>query len=465
MKHERARLPVSLVVTDLAEHDRRVPSVAVIEPPRDGTGGLGSRVKGIVLAAGPGRRLHPLTDALPKTLLPLVDGRHDPRPRARATSRSVGIRDVVVVTGFAAARVEERAADLRAAARRSPRARLQRAGRGMEQRVLALARARGARGRRAARERRHRAPQKRRGGPPGRAAAPDRAPGRSTGRSSLGDEEMKVLLADDGTLQRISKQIDPVGRSRRVHRRRADRGRRGGAAGATRSRATWRRDPSLYYEDGFQELADRGGSVHAAAIGTVDWVEVDDHADLARARELDCRVLARMVAAPAHGRRRAAGAIPALGGSSSATGGSPRTATSPSSSARARARRSWASSARVLENADVHEVEGGTAPGRPRPRRPRSRRGSLRRRRRDRRRPHARRRQVRRRPHRPADGLRGDEPRPRRHRLACRLPRARRTQGLVRGPRPARGRRRPRLRAALPAASSCARAWATRSAT
>ena len=50
--------------------------------------------------------------------------------------------------------------------------------------------------------------------------------------------------------------------------------------------ATWQRDPSLYYEDGFQELADRGGEIHVAPIGDVDWVEVDDHRDLARAREL-----------------------------------------------------------------------------------------------------------------------------------------------------------------------------------
>jgi hypothetical protein len=52
--------------------------------------------------------------------------------------------------------------------------------------------------------------------------------------------------------------------------------------------ATWRRDPGLYYEDGFQELADRGGHVGAAPIRAVDWVEVDDHADLARARAI-CR--------------------------------------------------------------------------------------------------------------------------------------------------------------------------------
>jgi choline kinase len=53
--------------------------------------------------------------------------------------------------------------------------------------------------------------------------------------------------------------------------------------------ATWRRDPNLYYEDGYQELVDRGFRVDVAPIGTVDWVEIDNHADLARAREIVCR--------------------------------------------------------------------------------------------------------------------------------------------------------------------------------
>jgi len=52
---------------------------------------------------------------------------------------------------------------------------------------------------------------------------------------------------------------------------------------------TWRRDPQLYYEDGFQVHADRGGRIGIASIGAVEWVEVDDHDDLARAREVACR--------------------------------------------------------------------------------------------------------------------------------------------------------------------------------
>ena len=53
--------------------------------------------------------------------------------------------------------------------------------------------------------------------------------------------------------------------------------------------ATWERDPNLYYEDGFQEFANRGGDVRAAVIGEVDWVEVDNHDDLAKARGIACR--------------------------------------------------------------------------------------------------------------------------------------------------------------------------------
>ena len=54
-------------------------------------------------------------------------------------------------------------------------------------------------------------------------------------------------------------------------------------------KATWERDPNLYYEDGFQEYANRGGEVRAATIGEVSWVEVDNHEDLAKARDIACR--------------------------------------------------------------------------------------------------------------------------------------------------------------------------------
>jgi len=104
----------------------------------------------------------------------------------------------------------------------------------------------------------------------------------------LGAEEMKVHVTADGYLDRINKALDPATAQ-------------GEYIGVTliepaaarpladALEAVWRRDTTLYYEDGFQELADRGGRVGIAPIGAVEWVEVDDHVDLARAREVACR--------------------------------------------------------------------------------------------------------------------------------------------------------------------------------
>jgi choline kinase len=104
---------------------------------------------------------------------------------------------------------------------------------------------------------------------------------------ALADEEMKVTLGPDGRVSRITKLMDPAQAF-------------GEYIGATliepsiaddlaaALEKTWRRDPNLYYEDGYQELADSGGDVRVATIGQVDWVEVDNHADLARAREIAC---------------------------------------------------------------------------------------------------------------------------------------------------------------------------------
>ncbi len=95
--------------------------------------------------------------------------------------------------------------------------------------------------------------------------------------------------------------------------------------------ATWRRDPSLYYEDGFQELVDRGGDDRrGAAIGAVEWVEVDDDADLATRPGARVPLLARMVAAPLSHRRPQRRRSPGWA-RCWRTAGSPRAATSRSS--------------------------------------------------------------------------------------------------------------------------------------
>jgi choline kinase len=104
----------------------------------------------------------------------------------------------------------------------------------------------------------------------------------------LGAEEMKVHVTADGYLDRINKALDPATAQGEyigvtlIEPAAAD-------PLAAALEATWRRDTTLYYDDGFQEHADRGGRVGIAPIGAVEWVEVDDHSDLARAREVACR--------------------------------------------------------------------------------------------------------------------------------------------------------------------------------
>jgi choline kinase len=240
---------------------------------------------GLVLAAGPGRRLHPLTDALPKTLLP-IDGDRTILDLALANLRAAGVERAVVVTGFAAERVRERAADLER--RHDVKLDLlhnERAEEWNNAYSLWLARDAFAEGVLLIN---------------GDTVHPQSVERTLLGargadlllaldrEKRLGEEEMKVLLRDGDQVARINKQIDAT----RAH------GEYIGvtliepaAAGplADALEATWRRDPSLYYEDGFQELIDRGGAVAGTAIGAVDWVEVDNHDDLARAREIQCR--------------------------------------------------------------------------------------------------------------------------------------------------------------------------------
>lgn len=104
----------------------------------------------------------------------------------------------------------------------------------------------------------------------------------------LGAEEMKVHVTADGYLDRINKALDPTtAQGEYIGVTLIEPAAAGPLADALE--AVWRRDTTLYYEDGFQELADRGGRVGIAPIGAVEWVEVDDHADLARAREVACR--------------------------------------------------------------------------------------------------------------------------------------------------------------------------------
>jgi choline kinase len=240
---------------------------------------------GLVLAAGAGSRLQPDTDALPKTLLP-VDQDRSILDVALGNLKHVGLDEVAVVVGFAAERVSERVPELE---RRhglkielifNPKAEEWNNAYSLWCARDALARGallvNGDTVHPASVEERLLASRAE-----GVVIAVDQA-------KPLGEEEMKVRLSDAGLLERIHKSLDPSsahGEYIGLTLIEAE----AAAPLAEALEATWRRDPSLYYEDGFQELADRGGRIGIASIGEVEWVEVDDHADLARAREVACR--------------------------------------------------------------------------------------------------------------------------------------------------------------------------------
>ena len=238
---------------------------------------------GMVLAAGAGRRLGPDTADLPKTLLP-VDGDRTILDVALANFAAVGVEEAIVVTGFAAARIDERLPSLedryglRLGAVFNPKA--------LEWNnaySLWCAREHFARGVLLANgDTVHPASVEEtllaaRGGSDLVIAVDQSQP--------LAEEEMKVQVSDEGLMTRITKLMDPtVAEGEYIGVTLIEP--HAGQALADALQATFERDPGLYYEDGFQELADRGGRVKIAPIGEVEWVEVDDHDDLARARTL-----------------------------------------------------------------------------------------------------------------------------------------------------------------------------------
>ncbi len=245
---------------------------------------------GMVLAAGASRRLRPDTDALPKALLP-VAGDTTILDITLRNLAAVGLREVVVVVGHAAAVVSDRAPGLER--RHGVTLELVHNERALDwnnayslwlareylsggallvngdtvhpvsvEKTLLAAAGTGDDG-------------------PGVILAIDNV-------KRLADEEMKVIIDSRRLLARISKQLDPAqayGEYIGATFIAAD----AAAPLVSALEATWRRDPGLYYEDGYQELANRGGEIAVAPIGAVEWVEVDNHDDLRRAREIAVR--------------------------------------------------------------------------------------------------------------------------------------------------------------------------------
>ncbi|MEV6705854.1 phosphocholine cytidylyltransferase family protein [Micromonospora wenchangensis] len=240
---------------------------------------------GMVLAAGAGRRLRPYTDTLPKALVP-VDGETTILDIALRNLAEVGLTEIVIVVGYAADAVVQRQAALEQ--KYGVTLTLVHNDKAEEWNnaySLWLAREHFARGVLLVN---------------GDTVHPvsvektllaERGPGILLAvdtLKALAEEEMKTTFDAAGQLTRITKLMDPgeaygeyIGATLIEPQ----------VAGALADalEATWRRDPNLYYEDGYQEFADRGGEVRAAPIGDVSWVEVDNHDDLTRAREIACR--------------------------------------------------------------------------------------------------------------------------------------------------------------------------------
>ncbi|GLZ03933.1 nucleotide sugar-1-phosphate transferase [Actinomadura sp. NBRC 104412] len=237
---------------------------------------------GMVLAAGAGRRLRPYTDTLPKALVP-VDGDTTILDIALGNLAEVSLTDIVIVVGYRAEAVERRTAELERrygvsitlvhndkaeewnnayslwlAREHFSKGVLVVNGDtvhpvGVEKTLLA-------------------------GRGPDILLAVDNV-------KTLADEEMKVTLDERGRLRRITKKMDPSSAyGEYIGATLIEPAAAGPLADALK--ATWERDPDLYYEDGYQELVDRGGEIAVAPIGAVDWVEVDDHDDLAKARTI-----------------------------------------------------------------------------------------------------------------------------------------------------------------------------------
>ncbi|HEY9331040.1 MAG TPA: phosphocholine cytidylyltransferase family protein [Streptomyces sp.] len=242
---------------------------------------------GLVLAAGAGRRLRPYTDTLPKALVP-VDGEKTVLDLTLANFAEIGLTEVAIVVGYRKEAVYDRKEELEAKyglkltlvdndkAEEWNNAYSLWCAREVLKRGVILA-----------------------NGDTVHPVSVERTllDARGNGQKiilaldtvkNLADEEMKVITDGDKGVRRITKLMDPAtatGEYIGVTLIEAE----AAEELADALRATFERDPDLYYEDGYQELVNRGFTVDVAPIGEVTWVEIDNHDDLAKGREIACR--------------------------------------------------------------------------------------------------------------------------------------------------------------------------------
>jgi choline kinase len=239
---------------------------------------------GMVLAAGAGRRLRPYTDTLPKALVP-VDDETTILDLTLSNFSKVGLKDVAVIVGYKSQAIEDRKKDLES--RHGVNLELifnDKAEDWNNAYSLWCARDLFSQGFLLAN---------------GDTVHPvgvqetllaNRGPAILLAVDTvkkLAEEEMKLTIDCAGNLAKITKLMDPqsafgeyIGLTL-VEPEAAEKL-------TSALETTWKLNPDLYYEDGYQEYVDRGGVINLQPIGEVSWVEVDNHDDLAKARSIAC---------------------------------------------------------------------------------------------------------------------------------------------------------------------------------
>ncbi|MBC2900489.1 sugar phosphate nucleotidyltransferase [Streptomyces cupreus] len=247
---------------------------------------------GLVLAAGAGRRLRPYTDSLPKALVPVgpagIEGEPTVLDLTLANFAEIGLTEVAIIVGYRKEAVYERKAALEAKyglkltlidndkAEEWNNAYSLWCGRDALKDGVILA-----------------------NGDTVHPVSVEKTllAARGDGKKiilaldsvkSLADEEMKVVVDPDKGVTKITKLMDPseaTGEYIGVTLIEGD----AAPELADALKTVWETDPQQFYEHGYQELVNRGFTIDTAPIGDVQWVEIDNHDDLARGREIACQ--------------------------------------------------------------------------------------------------------------------------------------------------------------------------------